>query len=195
MIELTKGIELDLEKALPELVAAMLGMGWDVNKDDNPDTTEDDFDLDASVFMLNKSEKLPDKHHVVYYNNLKSPDSKTSIEHMGDNLTGFGGGDDEVILFDLRKVPDNIHKLVITVTIHRAQERNHNFGMVENAFLRVVDVSSKEEVLRYDLDDEFSLETSVILAEIYRTDTGWAIKALAQGIDGGLNELGSKYTA
>ncbi|WP_107667011.1 TerD family protein [Cyanothece sp. BG0011] len=195
MIELTKGIELDLEKALPELVAAMLGMGWNVNKDDSPDTTEDDFDLDSSVFMLNEKGKLPDKHHVVYYNNLKSPDSEVCIEHMGDNLTGAGEGDDEVILFDLRKVPDYIHKLVITVTIHRAKQRNQNFGMVENAFLRVVNVSSKEEVLRFDLDEEFTLETSVILTEIYRTDTGWAIKALAEGVDGGLDELVSKYTA
>lgn len=194
LLTLEKGVRINLDKAIPGLVAAYLGLGWDVNKEDDPTTKEDDFDLDASVFMLNKEGKLINEKHVVYYGNLISPYGKEVVEHMGDNLTGEGAGDDETILFDLRKVPEIIETMVLTVTIFKAGQRHQNFGMVENAYFRIVDVATKQEALRFDLDEEFSLETSVVLAELYRTANGWDIKAIAEGVQGDLNTLVNRYS-
>lgn len=181
-ISLQKGQRVSLDKVAPGLTAAFIGLGWDTNVTD----TGGSFDLDASVFLLNSNEKLISDEHFIFYNNLSSPDPDKSVKHMGDNLTGEGEGDDEGIIADLRKVPGNVSKIVITVTIHEAEKRGHNFGQVRNAFVRLVNVETKEEILRYDLEENFSIETALIMAEIYRKDGEWRMNAVGAGYQGGL---------
>jgi tellurium resistance protein TerD len=188
-ISLQKGQRVSLDKIAPGLSAAFIGLGWDVNVTD----TGYDFDLDASVFLLNSKEKLISDEHFIFYNNLTSPDAEKSVKHMGDNLTGDGDGDDEVIIVDLRKVPPEVARIAITVTIHEAQKRGQNFGQVKNAFVRLVDVETKEEVLRYDLEEDFSIETALIMAEIYRKDGEWRMNAVGAGYEGGLQALVNRY--
>lgn len=188
-ISLQKGQRVSLDKIAPGLNAAFIGLGWDVNVTD----TGYDFDLDASVFLLNSNEKLISDEHFIFYNNLTSPDAEKSVKHMGDNLTGDGDGDDEVIIVDLRKVPPEVARIAITVTIHEAQKRGQNFGQVKNAFVRLVDVETKEEVLRYDLEEDFSIETALIMAEIYRKDGEWRMNAVGAGYQGGLQALVNRY--
>lgn len=188
-ISLQKGQRVSLDKVAPGLNAAFIGLGWDVNTTD----TGGDFDLDASVFLLNSNEKLISDQHFIFYNNLTSPDPEKSIKHMGDNLTGEGDGDDEVIIVDLRKVPTDINRIVVTVTIYDADKRKQNFGQVRNAFVRLVDVETKEEVLRYDLEEDFSTETALIMAEIYRKDGEWRMNAVGAGYQGGLQALLNRY--
>jgi tellurium resistance protein TerD len=188
-ISLTKGQRVSLDKIAPGLTAAFIGLGWDVNKTD----TGVDFDLDASVFLLNSQEKLISDKHFIFYNNLTSPDPDKSVKHLGDNLTGEGEGDDEAIIVDLRKVPQDVEKIVITVTIHEAAQRGQNFGQVTNAFVRLVDVETKEEVLRYDLEEDFSIETSLIMTELYRKQGEWRINAVGAGYQGGLQALLNRY--
>lgn len=188
-ISLQKGQRVSLDKIAPGLNAAFIGLGWDVNVTD----TGYDFDLDASVFLLNSNEKLISDEHFIFYNNLTSPDPEKSVKHMGDNLTGDGDGDDEVIIVDLRKVPPEVARISVTVTIHEAQKRGQNFGQVKNAFVRVVDVETKEEVLRYDLEEDFSIETALIMAEIYRKDGEWRMNAVGAGYQGGLQSLVNRY--
>ena len=188
-ISLQKGQRVSLDKIAPGLTAAFIGLGWDVNVTD----TGYDFDLDASVFLLNSNEKLISDEHFIFYNNLTSPDAEKSVKHMGDNLTGDGDGDDEVIIVDLRKVPPEVARISITVTIHEAQKRGQNFGQVKNAFVRLVDVETKEEVLRYDLEEDFSIETALIMAEIYRKDGEWRMNAVGAGYEGGLQALVNRY--
>ncbi|MBD2395656.1 TerD family protein [Cyanobacterium aponinum FACHB-4101] len=188
-ISLQKGQRVSLDKVAPGLNAAFIGLGWDVNTTD----TGGDFDLDASVFLLNSNEKLISDQHFIFYNNLTSPDPEKSIKHMGDNLTGEGDGDDEVIIVDLRKVPTDINRIVVTVTIYDADKRKQNFGQVRNAFVRLVNVETKEEVLRYDLEEDFSTETALIMAEIYRKDGEWRMNAVGAGYQGGLQALLNRY--
>ncbi|MGI0480086.1 TerD family protein [Geminocystis sp. CENA526] len=188
-ISLQKGQRVSLDKIAPGMNAAFIGLGWDVNVTD----TGYDFDLDASVFLLNSNEKLISDEHFIFYNNLTSPDPEKSVKHMGDNLTGEGDGDDEVIIVDLRKVPADVARIAITVTIHEAQKRGQNFGQVRNAFVRLVDVETKEEVLRYDLEEDFSIETALIMAEIYRKDGEWRMNAVGAGYQGGLQALVNRY--
>ena len=188
-ISLQKGQKVSLEKVAPGLVAAFIGLGWDVN----PTDTGTDFDLDASLFLLGANDKLVSEQHFLYYNNLNSPDPDQSIKLMGDNRTGEGEGDDEGIIVDLRKVPEEIQKLVITVTIYEAEKRGQNFGQVSNAFVRLVNVENKEEVLRYDLDEDFSLETAIIMAELYRKDGSWRVNAVGAGYQGGLQAMLNRY--
>lgn len=188
-ISLHKGQRVSLDKIAPGLNAAFIGLGWDVNVTD----TGYDFDLDASVFLLNSNEKLISDEHFIFYNNLTSPDAEKSVKHMGDNLTGDGDGDDEVIIVDLRKVPPEVARISITVTIHEAQQRGQNFGQVKNAFVRLVDVETKEEVLRYDLEEDYSIETALIMAEIYRKDGEWRMNAVGAGYQGGLQSLVNRY--
>jgi tellurium resistance protein TerD len=171
------------------LTAAFIGLGWDTNVTD----TGYDFDLDASVFLLNAQEKLISDNHFIFYNNLTSPDPDKSVKHMGDNLTGEGDGDDEVVIVDLRKVPQDVHRIVVTVTIHEADKRGQNFGQVRNAFVRLVDVATKEEVLRYDLEEDFSIETAIIMAELYRKDGQWRMNAVGAGYQGGLQAVLNRY--
>ncbi|PHV60984.1 TerD family protein [Cyanobacterium aponinum AL20118] len=188
-ISLQKGQRVSLDKVAPGLNAAFIGLGWDVNTTD----TGGDFDLDASVFLLNSNEKLISDQHFIFYNNLTSPDPEKSIKHMGDNLTGEGDGDDEVIIVDLRKVPTDVNRIVVTVTIYDADKRKQNFGQVRNAFVRLVNVETKEEVLRYDLEEDFSTETALIMAEIYRKDGEWRMNAVGAGYQGGLQALLNRY--
>lgn len=188
-IALSKGQRISLEKASPGLKAAFVGLGWDVKKVD----TGNDYDLDVSVFLLGDNEKLISDNHLVFYNNPKSPDADHSIEHMGDNLTGEGEGDDEVVLVNFTKIPDDVKKLVFVVTIHEADKRQQNFGQIENAFVRLVDVQTKNEVLRYDLTEEYSIETALIIAEIYKKDGEWRMSAVGSGYQGGLQAILNRY--
>ena len=188
-ISLQKGQKISLKKVAPSLVAGFIGLGWDTNVTD----TGTDFDLDASVFLLGADEKLVSEKHFIFYNNLVSPDSDQSVKLLGDNRTGAGEGDDEGIIVDLRKIPPEVVKVVITVTIYEAEKRKQNFGQVTNSYIRLVDVQTKEEVLRYDLSEDFSIETAVIMAELYNKDGEWRINAVGSGFEGGLQALLDKY--
>lgn len=188
-ISLQKGQRISLAKIAPSLTAGFIGLGWDVNTTD----TGTDFDLDVSVFLLGTNDKLVSDKHFIFYNNLVSPDPDQSIKLLGDNRTGEGEGDDEGLIVDLRKVPSDIVKIVVTVTIYDADKRNQNFGQVTNAYIRLVDVASKEEVLRYDLSEDFSIETALIMAELYFKDGEWRMNAVGSGFQGGLQALLDRY--
>ena len=188
-ISLQKGQKISLEKAAPGISAALVGLGWDVN----PTDTGTDFDLDVSLFLLGANDKLVSQEHFIFYNNLTSPDPNQSIQLMGDNKTGEGAGDDEAAIVDFRKVPSDVEKITVTVTIHEADKRGQNFGQVNNAYVRLVNVETKNEVLRYDLDEDFSLETALIMAEFYRKDNEWRVNAVGSGYEGGLEALLSRY--
>lgn len=188
-ITLTKGQRISLEKVAPGLSEVFVGLGWDVKATD----TGQDFDLDASVFLLNANGKLISDAHVIFYNNQTSPDPEKSIQHTGDNLTGAGEGDDEVIKINLKKVPADIQTILIAVTIHEAEVRRQNFGQVQNAFVRVVNSQTNEEVVRYDLVEDYSTETSMIMAELYIKDSEWRLNAVGSGYQGGLQALLERY--
>ncbi|MBP0027382.1 TerD family protein [Roseofilum reptotaenium CS-1145] len=188
-ISLQKGQRISLDKVAPNLQAVFVGLGWDVKATD----TGYDFDLDACAFLLGENEKLISDKHFIFYNNKVSPDTHKSIEHMGDNLTGEGEGDDEVIIVNLQKVPPEVHRIVFTVTIHEAEKRKQNFGQVENAYVRLVDVSTKNELLRYPLAEDYSIETALIMAELYRRDGQWRMNAVGSGYQGGLQALLDRY--
>jgi tellurium resistance protein TerD len=189
-ISLQKGQRVSLNKVAPGLKAIFIGLGWDVKATD----TGHDFDLDTSVFLLGANEKILSDKHFIFYNNLTSPDPDSSVKHMGDNLTGAGEGDDEAIIVDLRKVPADVQKLVFVVTIYDAEQRGQNFGQVRNAFVRLVDVESKKEVLRYDLQEDYSTETALIMAELYHKDSEWRMSAVGAGYAGGLQALLDRYS-
>ena len=150
-VNLSKGQRISLEKVAPGLSEVFVGLGWDTNITD----TGNDFDIDASVFLVNSNEKLISDNHFIFYNNLASPDANKSVEHLGDNRTGAGEGDDEVVKVKLKQVPEDVNKIVMTVTIHEAEKRQQNFGQVQNAFVRVVNAENQEEVVRYDLSEDF----------------------------------------
>lgn len=188
-VNLSKGQRISLEKVAPGLSEVFVGLGWDTNITD----TGGDFDIDASVFLLDNNEKLVSDNHFIFYNNLASPDANKSVEHMGDNRTGAGEGDDEVIKVNLQQVPVEVNKIVMTVTIHEAEKRQQNFGQVDNAFVRVVNAENSEEVARYDLTEDFSVETALIMAELYRKDGEWRINAVGAGYQGGLQALLDRY--
>ena len=186
-VSLKKGQKVDLTKTNPGLKQILVGLGWDVNKYDGGK----DFDLDSSVFLLNANGKVRDDDDFVFYGNLKHKSG--AVEHMGDNLTGAGEGDDEEIKIDLSKVPADIEKIDFTVTIYEAEERKQNFGQVENAFIRVVNQATGEELIRYDLGEDFSIETAVVIGELYRNKGEWKFNAIGSGFGGGLASLGKNY--
>ncbi len=188
-ISLKKGERVSLEKVAPGLKAGFIGLGWDAKATD----TGSDFDLDASVFLLGTNEKLVSENHFIFYNNLTSPDADKSVQLMGDNRTGEGSGDDEVVIVDLRKIPADVDKIAICVTIYEADKRGQNFGQVRNAYVRLVDVETKNEVLRYDLEEDFSIETALIMAELYRKNGDWRVNAVGSGYEGGLEALLTRY--
>ncbi|MEM8830354.1 MAG: TerD family protein [Cyanobacteria bacterium P01_G01_bin.19] len=188
-INLSKGQRISLEKASPGLKQIFIGLGWDINVTD----TGSDFDIDASLFLVDKSEKLISDQHFIFYNNQISPDPEQSIQQRGDNRTGAGEGDDEIIDVNLRTVPADIDKLIITVTIHEADKRQQNFGQVSNAFVRIVNSENEQEVIRYDLTEDFSIETALIMAELYRKDGEWRMNAVGAGYQGGLQALVERY--
>ncbi len=182
-ISLQKGQKIDLTKQNPGLTKLLVGLGWDTNKYDGGF----DFDLDAVAFLLGESGKVVGENDVIFYNNKTHPSG--GVEHQGDNLTGEGEGDDEVIKVDLSKVPANISKIDFTVTIHEADTRKQNFGMVSNAFIRIVDEATGTELVRYDLGEDFSIETAVVVAELYRNGSEWKFNAIGSGFQGGLAAL------
>ena len=188
-VNLSKGQRISLEKVAPGLSEVFVGLGWDTNITDSGD----DFDIDASVFILGSNEKLLSDNHFIFYNNLASPDANKSVEHLGDNRTGAGEGDDEVIKVNLKQVPPDVNKIVMTVTIHEAEERKQNFGQVQNAFVRVVNAENQNEVVRYDLSEDYSIETALIMAELYRKDGEWRVNAVGAGYEGGLQALVDRY--
>ena len=186
-ISLRKGQKVDLTKGNPSLKHLIVGLGWDTNKYDGGF----DFDLDASAFLLGANGKVTSDSDFVFFNNLRH--SSGSVQHMGDNLTGEGEGDDEVIKVDLSKVPANIDKMDFTVTIYDADKRKQNFGQVSNAYIHVMDEDNHKEVIRYDLGEDFSVETAVIVGELYRHNGEWKFNALGSGFAGGLEALGKNY--
>lgn len=186
-INLSKGQKVDLTKGNPSLKNIMVGLGWDVNAYDSGA----DFDLDAAAFMLGANGKCPTEKEFVFYGNLKH--SSGAVSHMGDNLTGAGEGDDEQIQIDLGKIPANIEKIAFTVTIYDSDKRRQNFGQVSNSFIRIVDESSGTELIRYDLGEDFSIETAVVVGELYRHNGEWKFNAIGSGFQGGLAALCAHY--
>ena len=186
-INLTKGQKVDLTKGNPGLKNIMIGLGWDVNAFDSGAN----FDLDASVFMVGENGKCPTDHDFIFYGNLKHKSG--SVEHMGDNRTGEGDGDDEQIKIDLSKIPENIARVAFTVTIYDAENRRQNFGQVSNAYIRIVDTVTNQEIIRYDLGEDFSIETAVVVGEIYRINGEWKFNAIGSGFQGGLAALCGHY--
>lgn len=185
MINLEKGQRISMDKGLT-LVG--VGLGWDPNMD-----TGYDFDLDASAFMVGSNGKIPSDEYFVFYNNQKSPDG--SVESTGDDLTGGNsdGGDDETLNVDLTKVGAQIQEIVFTATIYKADERRQNFGQVRNSYIRIYDAVSNTEIARYDLDEDFSIETAVEFGRLYRHNGEWKFEAMGIGNKGGLQALVNKY--
>ena len=186
-INLTKGQKVDLTKGNPKLKNIMVGLGWDVNAFDSGA----DFDLDATVFMVGANGKCPTEKEFIFYGNL-THDSE-AVQHMGDNLTGEGDGDDEQIKVDLTKIPSNIDKIAFTVTIYDSDVRKQNFGQVSNAYIRIVDETTGTEIIRYDLGEDFSIETAVVVGELYRHNGDWKFNAIGSGFQGGLAALCGHY--
>lgn len=182
-INLTKGQRIDLTKTNPGLTKVIVGLGWDTNRYSGGD----DFDLDASAFLTDANGKVVQDIDFIFYNNLVHPSG--SVEHTGDNRTGEGEGDDEQIKIDFSKVPSHVQRIAITVTIHEAEARNQNFGQVSNAFVRVVDETNDREILRFDLGEDFSVETAVVVCELYRHSGDWKFNAIGSGFSGGLAAL------
>ena len=185
-VSLQKGGNVSLEKVAPGMTKILIGLGWDERATDGAE-----FDLDASVFLLKEDGKVRGDSDFIFYNNLTS--SCGSVVHQGDNRTGAGEGDDEAVKVDLAKVPAEVNKISVTVTIHDAQARSQNFGQVANAFIRVVNDETNEEVARYDLSEDYSIETAMIFGEIYRHAGEWKFKAVGQGYEGGLNALATGF--
>ncbi|CUN55590.1 MULTISPECIES: TerD family protein [Mitsuokella] len=182
-VSLSKGQKVDLTKGNPGLTKVLVGLGWDVNKYDGGA----DFDLDAAAFLTKDNDKVASDEDFVFYNNLKHKSG--AVEHMGDNRTGEGEGDDEEIKIDLAKVPASVAKIAFTVTIDQAQERGQNFGQISNAYIRVVDVATNRELIRYDLGEDYSIETAVVVGELYRHGSDWKFNAIGSGFQGGLAAL------
>ena len=180
-ISLEKGQRVNV--TLPKFT---VGLGWDANS-----ASGADFDLDASVFILAENKKILTDEYFVFYNNLKSPDG--SVEHTGDNLTGAGDGDDESIKVDLSKINAAATEICFVVTIHEAASRKQNFGQVRNAFVRIYNQDTNEEILKYDLDEDFSIETAVEFGRIYKRGGDWKFEAVGVGLKGGLEDYLSKY--
>ncbi len=182
-ISLQKGQKIDLTKTNPGLAKIFIGLGWDTNKYDGGAA----FDLDSAAFMQDESGKVGSEKDFIYFGNLTH--TSNSVIHQGDNLTGEGEGDDERINIDLSAIPEGIQKVTFTVTIYEADTRKQNFGMVSNAFIRVVNEATGEELIRYDLGEDFSIETAVVVAEIYRHSGEWKFAAIGSGFEGGLAAL------
>jgi tellurium resistance protein TerD len=178
-ISLSKGGNVSLSKEAPGLTDVVVGLGWDARV-----TSGAEFDLDASALMVGASGKVPSDGHFVFFNNLTSPDG--SVQHMGDNLVGGGGGDDEQIKVNLAAVPTDADKIVVTVSIYDADARSQNFGQVRNAYIRVVNQADNAELTRFDLTEDASNETAMIFGELYRNSGEWKFRAVGQGYSTGL---------
>ncbi|MGI4719237.1 MAG: TerD family protein [Janthinobacterium lividum] len=185
-ISLQKGGNVNLSKEAPGLVNLKVGLGWDTRATDGAG-----FDLDGAVFLLNSSGKVRSDSDFIFYNNLKSADG--SVVHSGDNTTGAGEGDDETVSIDLSKVPADVDKVVLAVTIHDAEARRQNFGMVGKAFIRCVNAANNSEIARYDLSEDSSTEAAMVFGEVYRNGADWKFRAIGQGFNGGLGPLAKNY--
>lgn len=185
-ISLNKGGRLSLNKEAPDLKKVLVGLGWDARSTDGVD-----FDLDASAFLLSASGKVRSDADFIFYNQLKS--ACGSVQHTGDNLTGAGEGDDEVIMIDLARIPAEVQKVAFTVTIHEAEQRRQNFGQVMNAYIRIVNAETQVEIARYDLAEDASTETAMIFGELYRHSGEWRFSAVGQGYVGGLAAMCRQY--
>lgn len=186
-ISLSKGQKVDLTKTNPGLKKIIAGLGWDTNKYDGGN----DFDLDAAAFLVQENGKVTADTDFVFYNNLS--DAGKSVTHLGDNRTGEGEGDDEQVRIELDKVPANIAKISFTVTIHDAEARSQNFGQVSNAFIRIFNEENNEELIRYDLSEDFSVETAIVVGELYRHGAEWKFNAIGSGFQGGLAALCANF--
>ncbi|WP_375504065.1 TerD family protein [uncultured Jatrophihabitans sp.] len=178
-VSLAKGGNVSLSKEAPGMTNVLVGLGWDART-----TTGTDFDLDASAILLKADGKVLSDKHFIFFNNLTSPDG--SVEHTGDNLTGEGEGDDEAIKVNLASVPAEVDKIVFPVSIYEGQARQQGFGQVRNAFIRIVDQASNNEVARYDLTEDASTETAMVFGELYRNNSEWKFRAVGQGYSSGL---------
>jgi tellurium resistance protein TerD len=178
-VSLSKGGNVSLTKEAPGLTAVLVGLGWDART-----TSGAGFDLDASALMVGTAGKILSDAHFVFFNNLTSPDG--SVEHTGDNLTGEGEGDDEVIKVNLAGVPQEVDKVVVTVSIYDAETRSQSFGQVRNAYIRVINQADGAELTRYDLSEDASNETAMIFGELYRNVGEWKFRAVGQGYSTGL---------
>lgn len=186
-ISLVKGQKIDLTKTNPGLKKVIIGLGWDTNKYSGGA----DFDLDASAFIIGSNGKCGHDEDFIFYNNLKGRNE--CVIHTGDNRTGDGDGDDEQLIVDFPKMPADVAKIGFTVTIHDAIARGQNFGQVSNAYIRVLNEENGQEVLRYDLAEDFSVETAIVVCEIYKHENEWKFSAVGSGFAGGLNSLCTNY--
>ncbi|MCX2473308.1 TerD family protein [Pedobacter sp. MC2016-05] len=181
---------INLQKGQRENIDApkfTIGLGWDTNSS----STGAAFDLDASIFILNDQKKLVSDENFVFYNNLTSPDG--AVEHTGDNLTGDGDGDDEQVKVDLTKIDPRVSEICVVVTIHDAETRKQNFGQVRNSFVRIFDATTNEVILKYELEEDFSIETAVEFGRIYKREGKWKFEAVGMGMKGGLQDYLNKY--
>jgi tellurium resistance protein TerD len=185
-ISLQKGGNVNLSKEAPNLKKVLIGLGWDPRVTDGAT-----FDLDGSAFLLKADGKVRGDADFIFYNNLKSTDG--SVTHTGDNTSGAGEGDDERLVIDLEKVPAEIERITVGVTIHDADARKQNFGMVGKAFIRCMDANGEKEIARYDLSEDGSTETAMVFGEVYRNNGEWKFKAIGQGFKGGLGPLARSY--
>lgn len=188
-ISLTKGQKVNLTKEAPSLTKIIIGLGWDTNKYDGGY----DFDLDASAFVCGANDRCRTEKDIIFYNNLDSVDG--AVHHTGDDRTGGSSeeGDDEQIIVDLAKVAPDVSKIAFTATIYEAIERNQNFGQVSNAYVRLVDANTDKEILRYNLGEDFSIETAVVICEVYKSGSDWKFNAVGSGFQGGLAALCKNY--
>ncbi|MGB3510685.1 MAG: TerD family protein [Microcoleaceae cyanobacterium] len=186
-INLSKGERISLSKEAPGMKKAVAGLGWDANVSD----TGSDFDLDVSVFMLGANGKIPQDKYFVFYNNLKSGDG--SVESMGDSRTGKGEGDDETINLELSKVDPTIEEIIFVVTIYEADKRRQNFGQVRNAYIRIYDGETQQEITKYELEEDFSRETAIEFGKLYKKDGEWRFQAVGEGYNEGLQSFVEKY--
>ena len=185
-ISLQKGGNVNLSKEAPGMKKMLVGLGWSLRATDG-----DAFDLDGSAFLLGAGDKVRSDADFVFYNQNKSSDG--SVVHSGDNRTGEGEGDDETITVELDKVPADVEKIAVCVTIHDAEARRQNFGMVSRAYVRCVDAITNAEVARYDLSEDASVEAAMVFGEIYRHNGEWKFKALGQGFQGGLGPMAKNF--
>jgi len=185
-ISLSKGGNVSLNKLAPQLEKIIVGLGWDVRSTDG-----EAFDLDGSAFLLTESGKVRNERDFIFYNQLRSVDD--TVVHSGDNLTGAGEGDDETIAVDLKGLSADVTRITFCVTIHEAEARHQNFGMVSKASIRVVNAANNEELARYDLSEDASLETAMIFGELYRHGSEWKFRAVGQGAVGGLGSLAQNF--
>ncbi|PGZ94743.1 chemical-damaging agent resistance protein C [Bacillus pseudomycoides] len=182
-ISLQKGQKVDLTKTNPGLSKVIVGLGWDTNKYDG----QADFDLDVSIFLVGANGKVGGGEDFIFYNNPTGANG--SVQHLGDNRTGDGAGDDETIKVDLKNVPAHIERICFTITIYDGEGRHQNFGQVSNSFVRILDEEKKTELIRYDLGEDFSIETAVVVGELYRHNNDWKFNAIGSGFQGGLAAL------